>query len=74
MNKITNKSSLTGDKFRPELHVKKQGFTYSVCVIFTKNCERIQKFTETGNLKHLYRNEFDKVCFAHNVAYLIVKI
>ena len=31
--------------------------------------ERIQKFRETGNLKHLYRNELDKACFAHDVAY-----
>ena len=36
---------------------------------FTKHCERIQKFRETGNLKHLFRNELDKACFAHNVVY-----
>ena len=39
-------------------------------VPFTKHCERIQKFKETGNLKHLYRNELDKDCFAHDAAYL----
>ena len=35
------------------------------------NCAkvRIQKFRETGNLKHLYRNELDKACFAHDAAY-----
>ena len=31
--------------------------------------ERIQKFRETGHLKHLYRNELDKACFAHDAAY-----
>ena len=36
---------------------------------FTKHRERIQKFRETGNLKHLYRNELDKACFAHDAAY-----
>ena len=44
-------------------------FSYSVCRLFTKHCEKIQKFTGTGNLKHLYRNEFDKSCFDHDAAY-----
>ena len=35
----------------------------------TKHRERIQKFRETGHLKHLYRNELDKACFAHAVSY-----
>ena len=69
MNKIINNFLLTGDKFMPELHLKQPGFTYSTCGPFTKYRERIQKFRETGNLKHLYRNELDKVCFAHDVAY-----
>ena len=34
-----------------------------------KRRKRIQKVRETGNLKHLYRNELDKSCFAHDVAY-----
>ena len=29
----------------------------------------VKKFTGTGNLKHLYRNEFDKSCFDHDAAY-----
>ena len=57
MNKIINKLLQTGDKFIPELHLKQSGFIYSACEPFTKHCERIQKFRETGNLKHLYRNE-----------------
>ena len=35
----------------------------------TKYCERIQKFRETGHLKHIYKNELDKACFAHDPAY-----
>ena len=54
--KIINKFLLTGDKFMSEVHLKQPGFTFSVCEPFTKHCERIQKFTETGDLKHLYRN------------------
>ena len=69
MNKIINKFLLTGHKFVLKLHLKEPGFTYSACGPFTKRCERIQKFREIGNLKHLYRNELDQVCFAHDVAY-----
>ena len=29
----------------------------------------IQKFRETDDLKHLYRYELDKACFAHDAAY-----
>ena len=32
-------------------------FNYSYCGSFTKNRKRIQKLRETGNLKHLYKNE-----------------
>ena len=52
-----------------EMHLKQTEFTYSTCEPFTKHRERIQKFRETGNLKHLYRNELDEVSFAHDVAY-----
>ena len=69
MNKIINIFSLTSDKFMPELHFKHSGFTYSACGPFTKYRERIQKFRKTGNLKHLYRNELYKSCFAHDAAY-----
>ena len=68
INIIINKILLTGDKFMPELHLKQPGFTYSACGIFSKHRERIQKFRETGNLRHLYRNELDKACFVHDAA------
>ena len=69
MNKIINKFLLNGDKFMPELHLKQAAFTYSTCVPFTKHCKRIQTFRQTGNIKHLHRNELDKTCFAHDTAY-----
>ena len=73
MNKIINIFSLTGDKFIPELHTNQPIITYTACGSFTKHCERIQKFRETGNLKHLYRNELDKACFTHDAAYFAGK-
>ena len=42
---------------------------YSACGSFTKNTERIQKFKETGDTKYIYRNELDKPCFQHGMAY-----
>ena len=58
----------------PELHLKQSGFTYSACGPFTKYRERIQKCRETGNLKHLHRNELYKACFSHNATYSHSKI
>ena len=60
---------MTGEKFMLELHLKQPGFTYSACGPFTKHRERIQKFREIGNLKHLYINRLDNACFVHYVAY-----
>ena len=51
------------------MHLKQPGFTYSACGLFTKNKERIQKFKETGDIKYIYRNELDKACFLHDIAY-----
>ena len=53
----------------PKLHLRQPGFLYSACGSFTKYCERIKKFRETGDLKHLYWNKLDKACFAHDAAY-----
>ena len=53
----------------PEMHLKQPGFTYSVCGPFTKNEERIQKFTETGDTSYIYKNELDQACFQHDMAY-----
>ena len=53
----------------PEIHLKQPGFTYSACGPFTKNKERIQKFKETGDTKYIYKNELDKACFQHDMAY-----
>ena len=68
MNEIVS-FVLAGDKFMPEMHLKQPGFTYSACGPFTKNKERIQKFKETGDTSYIYKNEPDKACFQHHMAY-----
>ena len=69
MNDIINKFLLVGDKFMPEMHLRQLGFTYSACGPLTKNKQRIQKFTETGDTKYIYRDELDKACFQHDMTY-----
>ena len=69
MNEIVNKFLLTGHKFMPEIHLKQPGFTYSACSSFTKNKERIKKFMQTGNTEFIYKNEFGKACFQHDMTY-----
>ena len=69
MNEVINKCLLVGDKFMSEMHLRQPGFTYSVCGLFTKNKERMEKFMQTGNTNFIYKNELDKACFQHDMAY-----
>ena len=69
MNEIVNKCLFATDKFMPEMHLKQPWFTYSACEPFTKNKGRIQKFKETGDTSYIYKNELDKACFQHDMAY-----
>ena len=52
-----------------EMHLRQPQFTYSACGLFTKHKQRIQKFKETGDTNYIYKNELDKVSFAHDAAY-----
>ena len=60
---------MAGNKFMPELHLRKPGFNYNACGPFTKHRERIQKFRETGDLDHIYKSKLEKTCFAHDAGY-----
>ena len=51
------------------MHLKQPGFTYTACGPFTRNKERIEKFMQTRNTDFIYRNENDKACFQHDMAY-----
>ena len=69
MNEIANKFLLAGDKCMPEMHLRQPQFVYSACGLFTKTKERIQKFKETEDTSYIYKNELDKACFQHDMAY-----
>ena len=49
--------------------LKQPGFTYTASGPLTKNKERIDKFVQSGNTDFIYRNELDKACFQHDMAY-----
>ena len=69
MNEIINKFLLVGDFFMPEMYLKQSSFTYSACGPFTNNKEGIEKFVQTGNTDFIYKDELDKACFQHDMAY-----
>ena len=51
------------------MHLKQPGFTYSACALFTKNKEKFQQFMQTGNTNYVHKNDLDKACFQHDMAY-----
>ena len=55
-----------------EMDLKQPRFTYTACEPFTKN-KKIQKFkfknSKTEDTRYIYRNELDKACFQHDMAY-----
>ena len=53
----------------PEMHLKQPDFTYSACGLFTKNKERIQKFMQSRNTNYIYKNNLDRPCLQHDMAY-----
>ena len=47
-----------------EMHLRQPYFfTCSVCDLFRKNKEKIQKFKETRDSQYVYQNELDKIGF-----------
>ena len=69
MYEIVKKFLLAGNKFMPEFHLKQLGFTCTTCAPFRRNKERIEKFMQKGNTDFIYRNELDKACSQHDMAY-----
>ena len=52
-----------------EMNLRPPGFTYSGSGPVTRNKQRIQKFMQTGDTIYIYKNELDKACFQHDMAY-----
>ena len=69
MNEIISKFLLVRDKSTPEMHLRQPGITYSACVLFTKNNERIQKCKETEDSRYIQQSVLDKGCFQYDMLY-----
>ena len=69
MNETVNKFLSRQDRFLAEMHLKQPELNYSAYGPFTKNKERIQRLNETADSRYIYRNELDKACFQHDMAY-----
>ena len=67
--KLWTRLVLAIDKFMSEMHLKQPGFTYGACGPFTRNKERIEKFTLSRSTDFIYRNDLDKAGFQHDMAY-----
>ena len=52
MKKIVKKFFLAGDSSIPKLNLKQTRFTYSTYGPFPNHRKRVQKFRETGGVKH----------------------
>ena len=69
-NDIINKCLLVGDKLMSEMHLYQPKIgKYSACGPITKHKQKIKSFMRDGRLSHIYRNELDKACFQHDMAY-----
>ena len=68
MNNIINELLLAGDKFIPQIHLEKPGFTNSTCGPLTRN-KTILKSIATGDSWYIYKNGLDKASFQDDMAY-----
>ena len=51
------------------MQFKQSDFTYSACGPLTKNKVKNEKVKQTGNTGYIYKNDLDKACFQHDMAY-----
>ena len=46
-----------------EMHLRKPGFTYSACGLFTKSNKKMQKVKETGYSQYIYQMNYINLVF-----------
>ena len=63
MNEIVNRFLLAGDKFMPEMRLRRSVFTCSACGPVTK-----KKNLKKQEIHDIYQSELDKACFQHDMA------
>ena len=73
---MLNTFLLTGDKFMPEMHLKQPGklvnqVNQDLLIVHVDHFPKIKnsEIKKTGNSRYIYKNELDKACFQHDLAY-----
>ena len=69
MNEIVNKFLLAGDRFMAEMHLRQPDLRIVLVGQLQKIKNELKKFKEAGDSRYIYRNELDKACFQHDMAY-----
>ena len=69
MNEIVNKFLLAGDRFMAEMHLRQPDLRIVLVDQLQKIKNELKKFKEAGDSRYIYRNELDKACFQHDMAY-----
>ena len=69
MNQIVNKCLLAGDRFMPEMHSKQPGLHIVLVNHLLKINKEFKILCKTGDTNYIYKNESDKACFQHDIAY-----
>ena len=69
LNEIVKKFLLAGDQFRPEMHLKQPGFTYSPCELFTKKKKEFKNLKKQKIQNIFDELELNKACVQHDMAY-----
>lgn len=53
----------------PEMYSQRSGFTESACEGSAKTSDRIWLFKESNDVRYVFRNKIEKVCFHDDHAY-----
>ena len=69
MSNIINEFLLARDKFKSRRSMSQSQFTNRNWVSFKKKKKKKQEFKATGDSRYIYKNELDKTCFQHDMAY-----
>ena len=69
MNEIVNKFLLVGDKFMPEMDIKQLVLLIVLVLYLPKIKKELKSLSRLENTNFIYKNELDKACFQHDIAY-----
>ena len=69
MNEIANRFLLVGDKFMREMYLNSLVLLTVIVGHLPKTKKEMKSLCRTGNTDFIYKNELDKACFQHDMAY-----